>query len=90
MPRKMNDKHRSIFVKFHQEVTEKEVVKKLASMGVSGSKVSSLINRWVVDVPFWKEEEYQEVLGSDELVEIVHENFDRRRKPAAEESEYES
>lgn len=87
MPKRINDKHRSIFVKFHHDVMESEIRSELALMGISGSKVSSLVNRWVLEVPFWKEEEYMEKFYDNELVEAVHENFDRRRRPAQEEGE---
>jgi len=80
MPKRFNDKQRSIFVKFNHGVADKRILSELKSMGVTGSRVSALINRWVVDVPFWKEEEYVERLWGCDLVEAVHENFDMRRK----------
>lgn len=82
MPKRFNDKQRSIFVKFNHEANEKQIMSELKSMGISGSRVSALINRWVVEVPFWKEEEYSEKLAESELVEVVHENFDMRRRPS--------
>jgi hypothetical protein len=80
MPKRFNDKQRSIFVKFNHEATEKKVLAELKSMGVSGSRVSALINRWVIEVPFWKEEEYVDRLAACEIVEAIHENFDMRRR----------
>ena len=80
MPKRFNDKQRSIFVKFQQYATNKEISAELKSMGISGSRISSLINRWVIEVPFWKEEEYSEALRNNDLVECVHENFDAKRR----------
>ena len=81
MPKRFNDKQRSIFVKFHQDATKEEISSQLKSMGImSGTRISSLINRWVLEVPFWKEEEYSDMLWENELVECVHENFDNRRR----------
>ena len=84
MPKRINDKNRSIFVRFREDATEKEIRSELARLGMSGSKVSNLINRWVLEVPFWKEEEYSAALAESEFVEVVHENFDRRRRSGAE------
>lgn len=85
MPKRFNDKNRSIFVKFHQDVQDDEIEKEIRSMGISGSRVSSLVNRWVLEVPFWKEEEYAYKLSVNDLVDTVHDNFDRRRRPSDEE-----
>jgi len=87
MPKRFNDKQRSIFVKFNHEVTDKQIMSELKTMGITGSRVSALVNRWVIEVPFWKEEEYSEKLAGCDLVETVHENFDLRRKPYREESQ---
>lgn len=80
MPKRFNDRMRSIFVKFEHGVTDKEVNSELRSMGISGSRVSTLINRWVMEVPFWKEQEYVERLAGNKLVETVHESGDSRRR----------
>lgn len=85
MPKRFNDRLRSIFVKFEYGVTDKEIMSELRSMGVSGSRVSTLVNRWVVEVPFWKEQEYLEKFAENELVEAVHENGDGRRRTNYEE-----
>lgn len=87
MPKRFNDKQRSIFVKFHQDVTEKEIMSELKTMGISGARASSLVNRWVIEVPFWKEEEYSDLFLSNELVECVHENFDMRRRSFVQEEQ---
>jgi hypothetical protein len=82
MPKRFNDKMRSVLVsvlvKFEHYVTYKEVMSELKSMGVSGFKVSTLINRWVVEVPFWKEKEFIDQLAENELVELVYENGEFR------------
>lgn len=84
MPKRISDKNRSIFVRFRDETTEKEIRSELARLGMSGSRVSNLVNRWVLEVPFWKEEEYSAMLAQSEFVETVHENFDRRRRTGGE------
>lgn len=80
MPKRVSDKNRSIFVRFREDATEKDIRSELVRLGMSGSRVSSLINRWVLEVPFWKEEEYSDMLANSEFVEVLHENFDRRRR----------
>jgi hypothetical protein len=80
MPKRFNDKNRSIFVRFHEDATEKEIRSELASLRISGFRVSNLINRWVLEVPFWKEEEFSEMLAENEFVERLHPNLDRRRQ----------
>lgn len=85
MPKRFNDRLRSIFVKFEYGVTDKEIISELRSMGISGSRVSTLVNRWVVEVPFWKEQEYVDRLAENELVEAIHENGDSRRRTNYEE-----
>lgn len=87
MPKRFNDKQRSVFVKFHHEVPDDEIEKDLRSMGISGSRVSSLVNRWVLEVPFWKEEEYVDRLWDNGLVEMVHETQDTRRRGRIDEEE---
>jgi hypothetical protein len=79
MPKRMKDKNRSVFVKFHEDVSSKEIHSMLAMLGVSGTKVSSIINRWAVEVPFWKEEQFVAKFYDDDKVELVHESFDKRR-----------
>ena len=80
MPKRFNDRLRSVFVKFYDDVPDEEVDNDLRSMGVSGSRVSTLVNRWVLDVPFWREEEYVDKLWDNGLVEMVYENADTRRR----------
>ena len=80
MPKRFNDRLRSVFVKLYDDVPDEEVDKDLRSMGVSGSRVSTLVNRWVLDVPFWREEEYVDKLWDNGLVEMVYENADTRRR----------
>jgi hypothetical protein len=89
MPKRMKDKNRSVFVKFHDDVSSKEIHSMLAMLGVSGTKVSSIINRWAVEVPFWKEEQFVAKFYDDAKVELVHENFDRRRTSYREDSDAE-
>lgn len=88
MPKRFKEKNKSIFIKFLPEITAKEVQSLLGSMGVSGTRVSTLINRWAIDIPFWKEEFFLDKFSKNDLVEFVHENYDRRR-PRSTESENE-
>lgn len=80
MPKRLKDKNKSVFVKFHQDVTDKEAMALMSSIGVSGTRVSTLIKRWVVEVPYWKEDFYCERMLRSELVETIHENFDGKRR----------
>ena len=74
MPRRFRDNNKSIFVKFYDDVGDQEVGALLSSLGVAGIKVSNLINRWAVEVPFWKEGFFLEKFDAEtELVEMVHE-----------------
>lgn len=81
MPKRIvKDKNKSIFVKFEEGATSKEIYSLFNSLGVSGVKVSIFINRWAVEVPFWKEDFYVDKFRQSDLVETVHENFDKRRR----------
>jgi len=90
MPKRIKDKNKSLFVKFHEDVAEKEVHSFLYKMGVSGVRVSSLISRWAVEVPFWKEDFYADKLLDSGLTEVIHESFDRKRKNFASEEREDS
>lgn len=79
MPRRIKDKNKSIFVKFLDDVSTKEIYSLFDSLSVKGLKVSTLINRWAVEVPFWKEEFYTDKFVESEIVERVHENPNKRR-----------
>jgi hypothetical protein len=90
MPKRIKDKNKSLFVKFHEEFAEKDVHSLLYKMGVSGVRVSSLINRWAVEVPFWKEDFYADKLIDSGMTEAIHESFDRKRKNLAPEEREDS
>lgn len=90
MPKRMKDRNKSIFVKFKEEYSDKEINKFLNSLSVQGTRVSTLINRWVVEIPFWKEGQITEKMLDSELVNVIHENFDIKRKNFTEESENEN
>ena len=77
MPKRFKDNKRTIFVKFNEDVTDKEARRAMSSMDVGGTKVSTLINRWAVEVPFWKEALFVERFYQNELVERVH-GFDMK------------
>ena len=79
MPRRFKDRNKSMFVKFHEGVSDEEVGDFLSSLGVSGVRVSNLLSRWAVEVPFWKEGFFMEKFYENEIVDRVHESFDRKR-----------
>ena len=79
MPKRIKDKNRSLFVKFHEDVSENEVQSLLRKMGISGVTVSSLINRWAIEVAFWKEDFYADKLYQSDLVDVIHESFGHKR-----------
>lgn len=87
MPKRVKDKNKSIFVRFHENSTDKQIHSLLSSLGIYGVRVSTIINRWAVEIPFWKEGYFVEKLSKNELVSIVHENFDRRKNFTQEEQE---
>lgn len=86
MPVRSKDKNNTLLVKFYEDVADKEVHSMLAWMGISGTRVSTLIKRWAVEVPYWKEEEFLDKLYANELVMAVHDSFDKT-KPAPEEGQ---
>jgi hypothetical protein len=69
----------SLIVTFHT-VTTKEVEKFLKEHNVSGTNVSSIIPRWAVDVPSWKEKELISEFLNNELVKSVHVYVDKFTK----------
>lgn len=71
MPKRIKDKTNTVIVKFYDDVADKEVHSLLAWLGANGSKVSTLINRWAVDVLYWKEAEITEKLRESDLVEAI-------------------
>jgi hypothetical protein len=78
MKRKSNlNKNTHIVVKFYPS-TDKEINKLLKSLNLSGVRVSNLISRWSIDVPFWKENYFAEKLAESELVEKIYRNPSRR------------
>ena len=72
MPKKNNlNRNTSIIVKFY-DCSDKEVDQTLKSINLSGVRVSNLINRWAIEVPFWKEQHYIDKLESLDLIEKIH------------------
>ena len=84
MPTKTKDKNNTILVKFYDDVSDVEARAMLATMGISGTRVSTLIKRWAVEVPYWREEEYLYKLYDSDLVLAVHESFDKEKEAADE------
>jgi hypothetical protein len=77
MPKRIRDKFNTVLVKFYKDITDVEVRSALAFMGVSGSRVSTLVRRWAVEVPYWLEDEFVEKFYDCELVQAVHNNFNK-------------
>jgi len=77
MPKRIKDPNKSIFVKFNDEVSDSEINSFLYSLGVSGVRVSSLINRWVIEIPFWKENYFLEKINNSEIISTIH-DFERK------------
>lgn len=77
MPKRPGDKYNTLLVRFYEDVADKEAHSMLAWLGISGTRVSSLIRRWAVEVPFWKEDEFVQKLYASELVECVHGVFNK-------------
>lgn len=80
MKKKKNtlNKNTNIVVKFYPS-TDQEIDELLNSLNISGLRVSNLIPRWSIDVPFWKEDYYIEKLLESELVEKIYSNPSRKR-----------
>lgn len=79
MPTRSKDKYNTLLVKFYEDVADKEAHSTLAWLGVSGARVSALIRRWAVEVPYWKEDELVNKFYSSDLVEAVHGSFDKSK-----------
>jgi hypothetical protein len=77
MPTRIKDKNNTLLVKFYDDAGDKEVRAMLATIGVSGIRVSTLVKRWAVEVPYWREEEYLYKFHDSELVQAVHDSFDK-------------
>lgn len=77
MPNRVKDKNNTLLVKFYDDVADQEVHSMLAWMGISGIRVSSFVKRWAVEVPYWREGEYLEKFYRHELVEAVHDSFNK-------------
>jgi hypothetical protein len=77
MPKRIRDKFNTVLVKFYEDVADKEARSALALMGVSGTRVSALVKRWAVEVPYWQEQEFVEKFYDCDLVLAVHNSFDK-------------
>lgn len=77
MPTRPKDKYNTLLVRFYEDVADKEAHSMLAWLGISGTRVSTLIRRWAVEVPWWKEDEFVKKLYASEIVECVHGIFNK-------------
>lgn len=84
MPKRPNDKYNTVLVKFYVDVADKDAHSFLAWLGVSGSRVSTLIRRWAVEVPYWREDEFINKFYASELVQAVHGSFDKNEDASQE------
>ena len=82
MPTRSKDKNNTLMVRFYDDVADKEVHSMLAWLGISGTRVSTLIKRWAVEVPYWREEEFLDKLYESELVDVVSNHFDKTKLAA--------
>lgn len=80
MPKRPKDKNTGIVVKFYEDTSDMEISDFLNNLEISGVRASNLINRWAVEVPFWKEESFVKKLTNSELVEKVYTNSFRKKK----------
>lgn len=69
----------SLIVTFY-EASEKEINKFLKENDVFGVSVSSMFNRWSIEVPFWREQDFINKFSEHELVKSVHPYIDYSRK----------
>lgn len=60
--------------------TEKEINNFLKEHDVSGVRVSSIINRWAIEVPFWREQDFISKFSENELVKSVNPYVEYVRK----------
>jgi len=65
----------TIVVNFHGGVAEATVEDFLEKESLYGTQVSTLCNRWAIEVPPNKEQEYVEKLKGCDLIRKVHESF---------------
>lgn len=73
------NKNSNIIVNFHC-YPDKKINKFLKDLNLSGVRVSTIINRWAVDVPFWKEDYYAEKFLESEMVERIYKSPKINRK----------
>jgi hypothetical protein len=82
MPTRSRDKNNTLMVRFYEDVADKEVHAMLAWLGISGNRVSTLIKRWAVEVPYWREEEFLDKLYESDLVEAISGHFNKTKLAA--------
>jgi hypothetical protein len=75
----------TIVVKFHSDVTTKEIKTLLNEHNLVGIEVSDYLKRWTIEVPLGEEEKYLEILKKDILVEKVCSSILKGNKPKSKE-----
>jgi len=78
--KKNKRKFSNVIVKFYP-CSDETVKEYLENLGLEGIRVGSLINRWAVDVPFWKQNHFSnKLLENENLVEKVYVTKYEKRK----------
>lgn len=68
----------TIIVTFY-EYSEKEINKFFKENEISGTRVSTIVNRWAVEVPYWKEQEFIDKFYENEIIKSVHPYVEYKR-----------
>jgi hypothetical protein len=89
MPKRTRDKYNTLLVKFYENATDKEVRSVLAHMGLNGTRVSTLVRRWAVEVPYWLEGDYIVKFYNNDMVEAIHNSFNKTEESEEQGYEYE-
>lgn len=63
----------AVFLRFVDDLSENDIEHFLDEHKWFGTKVSQLMNRYVVEVPWKEEQESVEILASSPLVKRIHE-----------------
>ena len=64
------NRHNTLLIKFNVN-SDKYISSWFKNFNLEHFKVSSLIQRWAVEVPFWKEEEYIDEFFNSYIVESI-------------------
>lgn len=65
-----SNKYNTLLIKFNID-SDGQIISWFRNFNLEHFKVSNLIQRWVVEVPFWKEEEYIQEFFDSTIVESI-------------------